>query len=130
MYGKSLIKINYINYGKSAFTNIRKILIHMPPISTSSDSIPKRYFSETNASSKCLYDLLNVSKNATQADIKSAYYKLSMVYHPDKSNGCEDASRKFREITYAYEVLCNAKARNIYDEGKPTSLLIQFLHDE
>lgn len=68
------------------------------------------------------YDSLGVSKNASQADVKTAYYKLSKVYHPDKNQGrtakqCEEHAKKFRDITEAYEVLGNDKTRKMYDRG-------------
>lgn len=64
------------------------------------------------------YDSLGITAKATQADVKSAYYKLSMVYHPDKNKDSVDASEKFRDITTAYEVLGNVKSRKLYDRGK------------
>lgn len=63
------------------------------------------------------YDALGISKNSTQSEIKAAYYRLSMLYHPDKNQGCESAAIKFREITQAYEVLGNFKLRRLYDKG-------------
>lgn len=62
------------------------------------------------------YAALGVSPKATQADIKAAYYKLSMMYHPDRSQNKDDA-QKFRNITDAYEVLGNVKSRKLYDRG-------------
>jgi DnaJ-class molecular chaperone len=50
------------------------------------------------------YDNLGVSPGATQGEIKSAYYKLSKIYHPDTNEGSKEASEKFRIITEAYEV--------------------------
>lgn len=67
--------------------------------------------------SKNHYDALGLTPKATQADVKSAYYKLSMLYHPDKNEGSYDAADKFREVTEAYEVLGNIKARRLYDKG-------------
>ncbi|XP_059053080.1 dnaJ homolog subfamily C member 30, mitochondrial-like [Achroia grisella] len=62
------------------------------------------------------YDVLGVTPKATQSEIKSAYYKLSKVYHPDKSSD-ETSAKKFRAITEAYEVLGNIKLKKIYDKG-------------
>jgi DnaJ-class molecular chaperone len=59
------------------------------------------------------YDCLGISAKASQADIKKAYYKLSLQYHPDKSGEEE----KFREITAAYEILGNLRLRRLYDRG-------------
>lgn len=62
------------------------------------------------------YDVLGITPKATQTDIKSAYYKLSKVYHPDKSSN-EESAKKFRAITEAYEVLGNVKLKKMYDKG-------------
>ncbi|XP_075145884.1 dnaJ homolog subfamily C member 30, mitochondrial-like [Haematobia irritans] len=63
------------------------------------------------------YEVLGISKKSTQGEIKAAYYRLSMLYHPDKNQGSESAAVKFREITQAYEVLGNYKLRRLYDKG-------------
>lgn len=63
------------------------------------------------------YEDLGISKNSTQGEIKAAYYRLSMLYHPDKNQGSESAAIKFREITQAYEVLGNFRLRRLYDKG-------------
>ncbi|KAF2878998.1 hypothetical protein ILUMI_27180 [Ignelater luminosus] len=63
------------------------------------------------------YDSLGITPKATQADVKGAYYKLSMIYHPDKNEGCDVAAQKFRDITEAYEVLGNVRLRKLYDKG-------------
>lgn len=61
------------------------------------------------------YSVLGVKRNATADEIKKAYRKLSMKYHPDK-NKDPSAETKFKEISRAYEVLNNAEKRQIYDE--------------
>lgn len=63
------------------------------------------------------YDALEISPKATQADVKSAYYKLSKVYHPDRNKNSEEAHHKFRAISEAYEVLGNVRLRRLYDKG-------------
>lgn len=70
------------------------------------------------------YDILGISPKATQADIKSSYYRLSMIYHPDKSPGNADAVEKFRAITAAYEVLSNYRQRQMYDKGELCSSVL------
>ncbi len=62
------------------------------------------------------YDLLQVSPTASEQEIKKAYKKLVLKYHPDK-NPDKAASEKFIEISQAHEVLSDPKKRKIYDEG-------------
>ena len=61
------------------------------------------------------YDVLGVSRDASDAEIKKAYRKLSKQYHPD-INKEADAADKFKEITEAYEVLSDADKRSMYDQ--------------
>lgn len=63
------------------------------------------------------YDILRVSPGATQSQIKTAYYKQSFVYHPDKNPGSEEAARRFSEVSEAYAVLGNVSLRRKYDRG-------------
>lgn len=70
-----------------------------------------------NMLAKSHYDILGISAKSTQSDIKAAYYRLSMAYHPDKNEGCPIAAEKFRDIAEAYEVLGNFKLRRLYDKG-------------
>jgi molecular chaperone DnaJ len=60
------------------------------------------------------YTLLNVSRDASEADIKKAYRKLAMEFHPDR-NSSPQAEAKFKEITEAYEVLRDPQKRAVYD---------------
>ncbi|SEN95352.1 molecular chaperone DnaJ [bacterium A37T11] len=62
------------------------------------------------------YDILGVSRNAEQADIKSAYRKLAIKYHPDKNPDNKEAEDKFKEAAEAYEVLSNPEKRKRYDQ--------------
>jgi DnaJ-class molecular chaperone len=61
------------------------------------------------------YDVLGVNKTASDAEIKRAYRKLALQYHPDR-NKAADAAEKFKEVTEAYEVLADAKKRQAYDQ--------------
>ncbi len=62
------------------------------------------------------YEVLGVAKNASDADIKQAYRKLAMKYHPDKNQGDKAAEEKFKELSEAYEALSDAQKRAIYDQ--------------
>ncbi|MBI4231607.1 molecular chaperone DnaJ [Candidatus Peregrinibacteria bacterium] len=61
------------------------------------------------------YEILGVKKEASDADIKTAYRKLALKWHPDKHKGDQQAEKKFKEINQAYEVLSDKKKRQQYD---------------
>lgn len=60
------------------------------------------------------YDILEVGRDATEAEIKKAYRSLSLKYHPDRPGG--DAE-KFKQISEAYETLSDGQKRDMYDRG-------------
>lgn len=64
---------------------------------------------------KDYYKTLGISKGATDEDIKKAYRKQALKWHPDK-NKSANADEKFKEIAEAYEVLSDPKKREIYDQ--------------
>jgi len=65
--------------------------------------------------SKNLYDTLGVAKWATQEEIKKAYRKQAMKYHPDKNKGDAGAEKKFKEVNEAYQTLSDSGKRKQYD---------------
>ncbi|KAK7850117.1 dnaj protein erdj3b [Quercus suber] len=64
---------------------------------------------------KSYYDVLQVPRGASDDQIKRAYRKLALKYHPDKNPGNEEANKRFADINNAYEVLSDSEKRNIYD---------------
>ncbi len=62
------------------------------------------------------YEVLQVQKDATADEIKKAYRKLAIKYHPDKNPGDSEAESRFKEATEAYEVLSNTQKRSTYDQ--------------
>lgn len=75
--------------------------------------------------SKNYYDILGIPRNASQKQIKDAYFKLAMKHHPDKNQGV--LTQKFRDIKEAYDVLSNDSGRMKYNNSK--SLLKYFYKD-
>lgn len=67
-------------------------------------------------SQKDYYQILGVSKGASAAELKSAYRKLAMKYHPDKNPGDEEAEKKFKEASQAYDILKDDQKRAAYDQ--------------
>ncbi len=61
------------------------------------------------------YEILGLEKSASAADIKKAYRRLAMEYHPDRNQGNADAEEKFKEASEAYEVLSDENKRKVYD---------------
>jgi curved DNA-binding protein len=65
---------------------------------------------------KDYYQILGVSKQASEKEIKRAYRKLAQQYHPDKNPGIKSSEEKFKSINEAYEVLSNSENRSKYDQ--------------
>src|SRR5437868_7128453 len=61
------------------------------------------------------YTTLGVARGASDEEIKKAYRKLAMTFHPDRNNGSKDAEEKFKAITEAYDVLRDPDKRALYD---------------
>jgi molecular chaperone DnaJ len=62
------------------------------------------------------YEVLGIQKNASKDDIKKAYRKLAILYHPDKNPGNKEAEDKFKEATEAYEILSDDQKKSAYDQ--------------
>jgi molecular chaperone DnaJ len=61
------------------------------------------------------YEVLGIKKGATEAEIKKAYRKKAMEYHPDKNQGDKASEDKFKEVNEAYEVLSDPQKKDRYD---------------
>lgn len=82
----------------------------------------QRYISTSaTLTQKDYYKILGVSKNSSAKDIKKSYYELAKQYHPDTNKNDPNASKKFQEVSEAYEILSDETKRQEYDTyGKTT----------
>jgi molecular chaperone DnaJ len=68
------------------------------------------------------YEILGVSRTATDQEIKSAYRKLALKYHPDRNPGDKAAEDSFKEAAEAYAILVDTDRRHLYGRFGPTAL--------
>ena len=68
------------------------------------------------ATKRDCYEVLEISRSATQTEVKKAYRKAAMKYHPDKNPGDKAAEEKFKEATESYQILSNEEHRARYDQ--------------
>ena len=59
--------------------------------------------------------MLGVSRTVTEVELKSAYRKLAMQWHPDRNPNNPDAEERFKEVTEAYAILADSEKRSLYD---------------
>ena len=62
------------------------------------------------------YEVLGLDRGADEGDLKKAYRRLAMKYHPDRNSDDPDAEEKFKEASEAYEILTNPEKRQAYDQ--------------
>ena len=74
------------------------------------------------------YDILNVPRDAGSEELKKAYRKLALKYHPDRNPGDKEAEESFKEAAEAYEVLSDSEKRQIYDQLKRRARIFEKLH--
>jgi len=64
---------------------------------------------------RCYYETLSVERTATEVDIKTAFRRQAMQWHPDRNPGDNEAEHRFKEVNEAYEILKDAGKRAAYD---------------
>ncbi|WP_029203495.1 DnaJ domain-containing protein, partial [Vibrio genomosp. F6] len=67
-------------------------------------------------SKRDFYEVLGVSRDASERDIKKAYKRLAMKFHPDRNQDDKSAPEKFKEVKEAYEILTDAQKKAAYDQ--------------
>lgn len=103
-----------------ALHNFQKAREIQPQNQQANEGIQRTQRLQKMAKRKDYYKILDVTKTASDAEIRKAYRKLALVWHPDKHDADkkEEAEKKYVEIAEAYEVLSNEDARRRYDNGE------------
>src|SRR5688572_3382909 len=94
----------------------------------------EKSFLELLSDHEDLYSFFSLTSNATSAEIKKAYHRLALQYHPDKHTTsseeiCAEATRKFQALGFAYEILSDPKKRERYDKTGETDNSLEGLKD-
>ncbi|XP_040917203.1 dnaJ homolog subfamily C member 5-like [Toxotes jaculatrix] len=87
---------------------------------------PRRHQRRLSGAGESLYKVLGLEKGASPEEIKEAYRKLALKYHPDKNPDNPEAAEKFKEINNAHSILSNENIRMIYDKYGSTGLRLTF----
>ena len=64
---------------------------------------------------RCYYEVLEVSRDCSESDLKAAFRKKAMVHHPDRNDGCTESEARFKEVNEAYSILSDPQKRAAYD---------------
>eukprot|EP01006_Ploeotia_vitrea_P021992 TRINITY_DN5440_c0_g1_i1.p1 TRINITY_DN5440_c0_g1~~TRINITY_DN5440_c0_g1_i1.p1 ORF type:complete len:622 (+),score=57.23 TRINITY_DN5440_c0_g1_i1:43-1908(+) len=99
------------------------VLVAQPSDETYNPHAPLMSTSTATRTGPCLYSVLGLEKGATDAEIRKAYKRCVLKFHPDR-NTEEDAAEKFKEVAVAYEVLADANKRAAYDSGQSVDDLL------
>ncbi|XP_016839471.1 protein tumorous imaginal discs, mitochondrial isoform X2 [Nasonia vitripennis] len=95
--------------------------VHKYTAAGSLQSHRKFHLTSETLAKKSYYEVLGISRNSSAKDIKKAYYQLAKKYHPDTNKDDPNASKKFQEVSEAYEVLSDETKRKEYDTWGATS---------
>ncbi|KAK2716506.1 dnaJ homolog subfamily B member 6-B-like [Artemia franciscana] len=106
---------------RSMGSRIRKWVKSVTSFGATQGNDPRRNENErgkaTKKNTEDYYTILKLNRNASQADIRKAYRRLALRWHPDKNpDNQEEAAIRFKDISEAYEVLINEEKRRVYDQ--------------
>src|SRR6185436_11881981 len=84
-------------------------------LNTDGDAGSKATGWESGMAKRCYYEVLEVERTANDGELKTAFRKLAMQWHPDRNPGDKNSEHKFKEINEAYEILKDGDKRAAYD---------------